>query len=309
MIKRIADRWKDGPLAAAILLSAGCVLAFAPDAYILMMARSFLWPWTFAFLVLALTALFTHRWWSAGAAVLAAMLAGTPPRSIEQPPMHGGRMALRVAQMNLLQPNDRHAEVIASALATDADVISFQEVSPAWATVLVNTLGARYPHRVLWPATNCYGIALFSRFPLDRAEVRDLHGSPMIAATVAAPSGAVDVLAVHTTSPGDLGDFMRRNRQLDALPDHLSACTHPVVLIGDLNAVCWDQALVRMCMRSGSREHPDNRRPSWPSFAGISLAPIDHILATPGLFIADIEHFRIPGSDHRGLVARIHRRS
>ena len=309
MSARLFARWKDGPWTAALLLAAACVLAFAPDAYILMMTRAFLWPWTFAFTAVAAAALLTRRWWSAGAALSAALLVGTPPRAIEQAPARDGRLVLRAAQMNLLQPNDRHAEVIASALATEADVISFQEVSPAWAEVLVGALGTRYPHRVLHPATNCYGIALFSRYPLHSSQVLDLNGSPMIVATLATPAGAVDVLAVHTTSPGDVGHFVRRNAQLHALPAHVAACTNPVVLIGDLNAVSWDRALVRMCMRSGLRGHPDDRRPTWPSLVGVSLAPIDHILITPGLFIADLDHFTIPGSDHRGLVARIHQRS
>lgn len=296
---------RDG-IRAAALLAAGTLLAFGPDHHLLMMARAFLWPCTALFALLCLAALLKRWWWSAAAALLAAILVGTPPRAIVQAaPPPGAPVLLRVAQMNLLQHNDRHAAVVAAALGTGADVIAFQEVDTAWANALSAGLADAYPHRCLQPAVDLFGIALFSRLPLAPAVVRDLLGSPMIAATVRTPAGPVDVLAVHARSPDRHAHFRRRNEQFRALAAQAAGCSDPLVLVGDLNAVGWDDALVDLCIGTGLREHPGNLRPSWPAFAGLALAPIDHVLVRGGLALGRLDHFTIPGSDHLGLVADI----
>ena len=298
----------DGVTAAA-LIAAGLLLAFAPDAHLPMMARAFLWPCSVLFGVLAIAAWSTGRRWSTAAALIAAILAGTPSRGLVQSTVAaGGEAALRVAQMNVLQFNDRHADVVAVALASDADVIAFEEVDPAWSAALVTGLGDAYPHRCVHPAGDLFGIAVFSRLPLGVVAVRDLLGSPMIAATVRTPAGPVDLLAVHARSPDRPAHFRLRNAQFGQLVAHVTACANPVVLVGDLNAASWDDALVTLGRATGLREHPRNLRPSWPAFAGLALVPIDHVLVHPALAVESLSHFTIPGSDHRGLLADIVRR-
>ncbi len=214
-----------------------------------------------------------------------------------------------MAQMNVFQPNDDHADVIAAALASDADVISFQEVSPAWSQALLEGLGERYPFHKLVPESNCYGIALFSRLPLLRTEVLPLARRSMICAEVATEAGPVRLFSVHATSPGSYAHFRERNDQLDRLADMVKASPMPVVVLGDLNAVSWDKALVRLCDRTGLREELGPEQATWPSFAGLALIPLDHILVTQQLAVRGSDLFQISGSDHRGVVATICSRS
>ncbi len=50
---------------AAALLAVACVLGFAPDAFVPMLARAFLLEWTFLFAGFALCAVWWRRlWWS-----------------------------------------------------------------------------------------------------------------------------------------------------------------------------------------------------------------------------------------------------
>lgn len=310
MIRKLLSRWTDGPVAAGVLLALGCALAFAPDPFLLMLARAFLWQWALCAVIITLFALVTGRWWSAAASGLVAVLLAFPPQRTVQPESTLiGEERVRVAQMNVFQPNDDHAEVIAAAIATDADVISFQEVSPAWAAVLQHGLAAEYPYHRLVPGTNCYGIALFSRLPFLRIDVLPLQRRSMLCAEVATPGGPVRLLSVHATSPGSYGHFQERNAQLDELASVVNGSPMPVVLFGDLNTVSWDHALVKLCSRTGLREHADNTDATWPSFAGMALIPLDHILVTKELAVDGLDIFRISGSDHCGVTAIIRSRS
>jgi len=311
MIRRSLSRWTDGPLTAGVLLTAGCVLAFAPDPYLLMLARSFLWQWALAAAGIALFALVTRRWWSAAGAGAATLLLAFPPCPTVGVPAGGpaGPELVRVAQMNVLQPNDDHDAVIAAAIATDADVISFQEVSPVWAEKLLRGLSDEYPFSHIVPGNTCYGIAMFSRLPFARIGTVHLHRRPMLLAEVETLTGPVRLLSVHATSPGSWAEFRERNAQLDELTSLVNDSPMPVVLFGDLNTVSWDRALRRLCRRTGLREHPDGARATWPSIAGLALIPLDHVLVTPGLAVDTVGIFPIPGSDHRGVTAVIRERT
>lgn len=310
MMRRLLAHWIDGPVAAGVLLVAGCALAFAPDPFLLMVARAFLWQWALCAVAIALFAVLTARWWSAGAgAVVALLLAFPPERTVQSLPGEAGTALLRVAQMNVFQPNDDHQQVIATALATGADVISFQEVSPEWARVLGAGLRDKYPYQRIVPRTNCYGIALFSSIPFLRADLMPLAGRTMLRAEVFTASGPVRLLSVHATSPGSYSHFRERNSQLDELAHIVNDRGMPVVLFGDLNTVSWDHALVRLCARTGLREHADNMRATWPSLGGLALIPLDHILVTRELTVDGLDVFPISGSDHCGITALIRARS
>lgn len=310
MIRKILSRWTDGPIAAGVLLALGCALAFAPDPFLLMLARAFLWQWALCAAAIAVFAFFTRRWWSgAAAAIVAVLLAFPPQRTIQSEITGTGEKLVCVAQMNIFQPNDDHDAVIAAAIATDADVISFQEVSPTWASVLQQRLAAKYPYHRMVPQNNCYGIALFSRLPFVRVEVLPLQRRSMLLAEVATSGGPVRLLSVHATSPGSYGHYLQRNAQLNDLASMVNESPMPVVLFGDLNTVSWDRALVNLCARTGLREHADNTDATWPSFAGIALIPLDHILVTQELAVDGLNIFRISGSDHCGVTAIIRSRS
>lgn len=310
MIGKLLSRWKDGPVAAGSVLAAGCTLAFAPDPFLLMLARAFLWQWALLAFLIGILALGTRRWWSAGAAILmAGILAFPPQRTVQLGTGRNGEALLRVAQMNLFQPNDDHDQVVAAALATNAEVISFQEVSPEWAAVLAVGLRSHYPYQRTVPGTNCYGIALFSRLPFLRADALPLAHGTMLCAEVSTATGPVRLLSVHAASPGSYGHFRERNAQLEELAAVVNDRTMPVVLLGDLNTVSWDRALVQLCARTGLREHKNNTDATWPSLGGLALIPLDHILVTRELAVDRLDIFPISGSDHCGVSALIRSRS
>jgi len=310
MIRNLLSRWTDGPIAAGVLLALGCALAFAPDPFLLMLARAFLWQWALIAVVIAVFAFSSRRWWSGTAAGIVALLLAYPPqRTVQSEITDEGEALVRVTQMNVFQPNDDHDAVIAAAIATDADVISFQEVSPTWASVLQRGLAAFYPYHRLVPQNNCYGIALFSRLPFLRVDVLPLQRRSMLLAEVATSEGPLRLLSVHATSPGSYGHYLERNAQLHELASVVNDSPMPVVLFGDLNTVSWDRAMVNLCARTGLREHSDNTDATWPSFAGMALIPLDHILVTSELFVDGLDIFRISGSDHCGVTAVIRSRS
>jgi endonuclease/exonuclease/phosphatase family metal-dependent hydrolase len=64
-----------------------------------------------------------------------------------------------------------------------------------------------------------------------------------------------------------------------------------------------------LCDRTGLREELGPAQATWPSFAGLALIPLDHILVTKQLAVTGLDLFSISGSDHRGVAATIRSRS
>ncbi|MBK8498191.1 MAG: endonuclease/exonuclease/phosphatase family protein [Flavobacteriales bacterium] len=288
-------------------LALTCALVFAPDAYLPMLVRSFLLWWAFGLLLLGVIAAWRKRWWlSLTCAICSAaiMVQIRIPTALaaEGDHAHG----LRVAHMNVWQMNTDHAGAISAVLASDPDLISVQEVSPEWAVALARGFARTHPYRHVVPQTNCYGIALFSRFPLLQAQTIEIAGAQFIEAEVMVSGQAIRVLAVHATSPISYAHFRRRNAQLVALADRIARSDFPTLLIGDLNTVHWDQAYQRFCARSGARPINSPYQITWPSVGPLAMIPIDHALVSGGLCSSSITSFKVAGSDHRGLLAEVH---
>ena len=292
---------------SSLLLAIACGLAFAPDAYMPMLARAFTLWWAIGFGAMALAVL-RKRWgWaSCSSALASAML--LPVLHMPGPAMieATGSPDLRIAHLNVLQPNARHADVLTAIRHADADLVSVQEVSPQWAVALRDGLGEEYRYQLVTPRTNCYGIALFSRIPLRKARVIVLSGAPFIEAEVEAVGGALRVYIAHATSPGSPSQFFRRNAQLRALAKLIADGSLPTVLIGDLNTVHWDDAYQQLCANSGLLPLNHSRMATWPSIGPLAFIPLDHALVRGPIRASTIDSFKIPGSDHRGLLASLH---
>ena len=291
---------------AVVMLAIACVLVLAPDAYLPMLARAFMFWWAVLFALVALFAGVRKQWWWSIASVASALLVLLQVRTpLMEPMSSGGSHGLRIAHMNVWQPNEDRVRAIAAAVATEADLISVQEVSPEWALALQSALANDYPYHHIVPRTNCYGIALFSKKPFDSVRTITVAGAPFIEAMVNVEGEVVRVLAVHATSPGSYAHFRRRNVQLNALAEWIRTGNIPTLVIGDLNTVHWDGAYERFCARSGARPINSPFNITWPSVGPFALIPLDHALVSGGLRPTALSSFEVNGSDHRGLLAEV----
>lgn len=297
-----SPHFRELTMATAVLATA-VILAFAPDAYLPMLARAFILPAIVAFAAVALLAARQRRWWVAQSALVgAAMMALQVPVCADPPPLGAGH-DLRLLHMNVFWPNSAFDGVIRKALESNADVISVQEVGPQWGCALADGLRARYPYAHMLPRTDAFGIAVFSRVPFLSARTMDVCGTPVIEAVLDLPDRPVRLFAMHTTSPNSYGHFRARNAQLDRLAQHVVSSGMTTVLIGDLNTVTWDEAFSRFSTRSGLAATTPALHRTWPSAGPLAIIPLDHVLVSKDVAPEAIGTIHLPGSDHRGVIA------
>jgi len=216
---------------------------------------------------------------------------------------------LRLVSANLLASNTGHAATSAMLQASEADLLVLLEYTPEWQEVLA-PLADEWPHRVERPQQSPFGIALWSRLPLD--EVRgiafDLEGFPSVEASVAVGETRLHVVATHPVPPMSARLTARRDAHLDALGAHLARIEGPRVVAGDFNVTPWSASFARLVEKGGlvDARRGIGLRTTWPTYFPPASIPIDHVLVGGGVRVLGLDSIAGTGSDHRALVADLH---
>ena len=162
-----------------------------------------------------------------------------------------GATQFRVITANLHYSNQDHRRFSEWLLAHPADLVVAQEVTAAWAQSLRATAVA-YPHSRIVAREDPYGMAVFSRWPMQ-VETVDLavDGLPSMLVRIDAPDGPLQVLALHTRWPITPQLHMLRNRALDRAASLVDQDPTHTLLVGDLNLTPYAPRFARLLRDTG----------------------------------------------------------
>lgn len=261
----------------------------------------------FGLLVLGLLLLFGHR-----RKMAVTFLAFATVNLVPILPLYFGRQdmpadgapALRAMLINVNTDLGDAVRVGDAISAADPDILVLEEISARWMSDLAWLTNA-YPHSLVQPREDNFGIGLFSKRPLTEAEVVYIGGAdvPSILANVSVGYTNLRVIATHPLPPGGRDYSRWRNEQLDRLPDYVRSPL-PVLLLGDLNVTPWNYHFRRLLSRSGLRDSAKGYgvQPSWPNFTPLLRIPLDHGLHSSGIIIIDRRIGDDVSSDHYPVI-------
>jgi len=211
--------------------------------------------------------------------------------------------------VNVHTSNANYPAIINLVRSEQPKIAVFLEVNQDWMDAL-SVLGETYPYHASVAREDNFGIALFSSVPLTDifADPLELGQPPSIRANVELSGTEVHILATHTLPPASENNFNIRNRQLVTLAFVAKNSAKPILLLGDLNTTMWSQSFAKFI---ASSDLLDPRQkfgilPTWPSHMPPLFIPLDHILGSEEINFSQLYTVQIPGSDHRGVVAKIY---
>ena len=219
-----------------------------------------------------------------------------------------GDTRLKFLYANVQSTNHDHERLLDLINSERPDVILLQEVSTPWLEAL-QTLRADYPFSYTAAREDNFGIAMLSRLPLASAMHVDSPplGYPTIIATTRLGGADLTLISTHPMIPLGRDNFGARNAQLQSVTEIVAQASGEVVLLGDLNASVWDRHYRHFEASTGLRNarRGNGILPTWPTFMPIAMIPIDHVLVSSGIGIADIKTGSRIGSDHLPLIVTV----
>lgn len=216
-----------------------------------------------------------------------------------------GGAPLRVLLLNVHTDNTRHAAVRALIARESPDLVALLEVDSRWVKGLAPAL-APYPGRIVRPRPDNFGIGLWSRHPMEaRAVYYGPADVPSIRARVRVGGRPVTVVVTHPVPPLGARATAMRDAQLRHLVRDRPVLGRPLVVLGDLNltpfGAAWADFVSGLGLRSARRGF--GLQPTWPAGAWWLRIPIDHVLVSSEIGVADHRVGPDVGSDHLPLIA------
>jgi endonuclease/exonuclease/phosphatase (EEP) superfamily protein YafD len=223
---------------------------------------------------------------------------------------------LRVMSVNVLWSNPRVDDVAGTILREAPDILSLQEITPAWHP-MIDRLRERFPH--VAPANwreDPTDTLVLSRFPIADSRVvvppHQHRGFAHVEATIAHPqAGSIRVLGVHPPLPASGRHTASRQASFDYYAHIAAANDLPLLIVGDFNITPYSPRF-RALLREGGlryvhlgwgwpRSWPSESRGSYQRY--IRGFPIDHILTSRHFAVAGARSLEDVGSDHYPVIA------
>jgi endonuclease/exonuclease/phosphatase (EEP) superfamily protein YafD len=182
----------------------------------------------------------------------------------------------------------------------DADVLVIQELNPRAAAAIAKW--PDYPHQILKPREDPFGIAVISRHPLVHPELLELAGhTPQIRTQVRWGDTHFALSAVHPMPPISAKYHLRRAELFTSEASWASSQPLPAVIAGDFNASPWSSAMQPLA--AAGLHRATTLQPTWPS--ALPVIPIDQIVTSEHWSLVQAGVGPDVGSDHRPVFARV----
>lgn len=205
---------------------------------------------------------------------------------------------------NVLTPNRGASKLLALIEQYQPDLVLTLETDSWWQAQL-KSLETSHPYFVCVPLDNLYGMHLYSRLPLQNAQVRYLvrDDIPSISAQVQLPSSEwFDIYCLHPMppSPTEALEATERDGELLIVGKEIAGKGQSCMVFGDLNDVAWSDTS-RLFQRISGLQDPRIGRGLFNTFNANYWWlrwPLDHIFISDDFLVAELKCLPHIGSDH-----------
>lgn len=297
---------KNWVLPTLIIVSA-LVIVYPMNFFLLVLIQSLAVHFLVLYLIIGVISALYKSWSTVSASLIAFLMLLFflwPHLYLKESQKQASPPDLKVAQFNVLLYNKDYQSTIEAALACNADIISFQELSPQSYNVIYQSLSKKYPYQINAVGERFrFGIATFSKYPISNASTTDFKTRPLIDFDVLLWDKTVHMITVHTPSPVSQMAFDDRNRILNSISTRLEALPPNTLIIGDLNVVPWDNNIKKITQSSRFKDSRNTFGATFPAWLPIGKIPIDYIIHSKDMHCEGFSTLQGTSSDHLGIIS------
>lgn len=211
---------------------------------------------------------------------------------------------IRLLVANVLMDNSQTDHVVNLVNKHKPDVLLLLEANQKWQDALA-PVAPDYPHQVLHPLENTYGMLLYSRLPIRYHELRFLiqDDIPSVYAQLELPSTQIiNFYGVHPMPPSPTEHYRSTERDAELLLVGKEARKRggATIIAGDLNDVAWSHT-TRLFQRVSGLLDPRIGRGLYNTFHAWYFFlrwPLDHVFVSTHFQLQKILRLPNGGSDH-----------
>ncbi len=220
--------------------------------------------------------------------------------------------AFSIMLANVYMKNRQAEKLISIVRNAEPTLLLTMEVDNWWVDAL-QSLHSAYPHKILFPTANTYGMALYSKLPLTDIQTLIFnHDSvPSFLCTVTLPDNRkFRLLTVHPVAPkASEHPDNENNKEIGLLVagKTIKQSSLPAIVAGDFNDVGWSPNVSSFTLLSGLKDVRYGRG-IYNTFNAHNLFmrwPLDYVYASTQFKVVDIERLPKFGSDHFPLLTKM----
>ena len=218
--------------------------------------------------------------------------------------------AHKILLSNVNSANSEHQRLIDLIQQESPDILVLLEINDAWLNSL-QTIKTTYPFEKAIARNDNFGIAVFSKLYLDKAEVRywGNRGLPSLMLNYQWQGQGITLLATHPLPPITKDMMQQRDTQLLQAAATAAQQSGPVIMLGDFNITPWSSAFNQSIELSGfsNCRNGFGILPTWPAQLKwpALMIPIDHCLASDAITVSELRTGDDIGSDHLPLIIEL----
>jgi len=212
---------------------------------------------------------------------------------------------------NVYQENRQYEKILSQVKETDPDIVFLLETDEHWAKAMAG-LKRSYPHHLLQPLNNTYGLLFFTRLKLVKGAVVYLvkDDIPSIDVIVELDSGQqVQLYGLHPEPPvpGENLYSTAKDKELMTIALKVRDCDLPCIVFGDLNDVAWS-ATTTLFRKTSELLDPRRGRGFYSTFSAKSWLvrfPLDYIFCSDCFGLVRMRRMPKNGSDHFAVFTQL----
>jgi endonuclease/exonuclease/phosphatase (EEP) superfamily protein YafD len=211
---------------------------------------------------------------------------------------------IKIFSANVLQENNQYMRMLTQIKSMNPDVVFLLETDEAWASAMQD-LDKEYPHYLVHPRNNTYGLLFYSKLPLENAAIRFLvkEDIPSIEAVLVLSTGKkIQLWGLHPEPPvpNEALHSTAKDKELMKIALKAKECPLPCIVTGDLNDVAWSYVTELFRKTSGLLD-PRRGRGFYSTFSAhhwFVRYPLDYIFCSRHFGLVQMKRLPKNGSDH-----------
>ena len=227
---------------------------------------------------------------------------------------NGSNQDLRLAQVNagpslsiglvdLSLAEDGYEKTMEHILSINADVVSFQELTPNWLPVLNELLCREYPYNLTMARIDPFGMGVYSKLPIPAIDTFYFGNIPNLVTSVSVVDN-MPFHIIHSISEAPVNEeaYTDIERHFREMASYLDSLDGPAITVGNYRLPSWAPEIQEYKYRARLK---DSRRDGLPrpsrgiaSFFGV---PVDHIFYSEGLECTNFKVLLNENYSHLGI--------